>query len=68
MPVDKFLGGISRFQKHIYPEHQELFGLCDRILVMGEGQLRGELAPADYSEEKLLSLAIARSASHTKAA
>ena len=52
----------------ISSEHQELFGLCDRILVMGEGQLRGELAPADYSEEKLLSLAIARSASHTKAA
>jgi carbonic anhydrase len=25
VPVDKFLGGISRFQKHIYPEHQELF-------------------------------------------
>ena len=41
----------------ISSEHQELFGLCDRILVMGEGQLRGELTPADYSEEKLLSLA-----------
>jgi ribose transport system ATP-binding protein len=52
----------------ISSEHQELFGLCDRILVMGEGQLRGELARADYSEEKLLSLAISRSASHTKAA
>lgn len=25
MPVDKFLGGISRFQKQVYPEHQELF-------------------------------------------
>ena len=25
MPVDKFLGGVSRFQKHVYPEHQELF-------------------------------------------
>lgn len=25
MPVDKLLGGISRFQKHVYPEHQELF-------------------------------------------
>ena len=52
----------------ISSEHQELFGLCDRILVMSEGQLRGELAPADYSEEKLLSLAISRTASHTKAA
>jgi len=25
VPVEKFLGGISRFQKHVYPEHQELF-------------------------------------------
>jgi carbonic anhydrase len=25
MPVDKFLGGISHFQKHIYPKHQDLF-------------------------------------------
>jgi carbonic anhydrase len=25
VPVDKFLGGISRFQKHVYPEHRDLF-------------------------------------------
>jgi carbonic anhydrase len=25
VPVDKFLEGISHFQKHVYPEHQELF-------------------------------------------
>jgi len=25
LAVDKFLGGVSRFQKHVYPEHQELF-------------------------------------------
>jgi carbonic anhydrase len=25
MPVDKFLGGISRFQRHVYPKHQDLF-------------------------------------------
>ena len=25
MAVDKFLGGVSRFQKHVYPKHQELF-------------------------------------------
>jgi ribose transport system ATP-binding protein len=44
----------------ISSEHQELFGLCDRVLVMGEGRLRGELQPQDYSEENLLSLAISR--------
>jgi ribose transport system ATP-binding protein len=52
----------------ISSEHQELFGLCDRILVMGEGQLRGELKPLDYSEERLLSLAISGSTLHQKAA
>ena len=25
VPVEKFLKGISRFQKHVYPEHQALF-------------------------------------------
>jgi carbonic anhydrase len=25
VPVDKFLGGISRFQKRVYPKHQNLF-------------------------------------------
>jgi carbonic anhydrase len=25
VPVDKLLGGISRFQKHVYPKHQDLF-------------------------------------------
>jgi carbonic anhydrase len=25
MPVEKFLGGISRFQRHVYPRHQGLF-------------------------------------------
>jgi carbonic anhydrase len=25
VPVGKLLGGISRFQKHVYPEHQDLF-------------------------------------------
>jgi carbonic anhydrase len=25
MAVNKFLGGISRFQKHVYPKHQDLF-------------------------------------------
>jgi carbonic anhydrase len=25
LPVEKLLGGISRFQKHVYPQHQDLF-------------------------------------------
>ena len=43
----------------ISSEHAELFGLCDRVLVMGEGRLRGELLPPDFSEEKLLTLSMA---------
>jgi carbonic anhydrase len=27
MPVDKFLGGVSHFQQHVYPRHQDLFEL-----------------------------------------
>ncbi|WP_438270298.1 sugar ABC transporter ATP-binding protein [Rubellimicrobium arenae] len=42
----------------ISSEHAELFGLCDRVLVMGEGRLRGELLPPDYSEENLLMLSM----------
>lgn len=47
----------------ISSEHLELFGLCDRILVMGDGEIRGELEPDQYSEEAILSLSISRSAS-----
>lgn len=39
-------------------EHHELFGLCDRVLVMREGELTGELRPDEYSEENLLKLAM----------
>ena len=46
----------------ISSEHLELFGLCDRVLVMGDGELRGELAPDQFSEENLLSLSMAGSA------
>ncbi|PZQ97025.1 MAG: lantibiotic ABC transporter permease [Cereibacter sphaeroides] len=44
----------------ISSEHAELFGLCDRVLVMGEGELRGELHPGDYEEEKLLTMSMNR--------
>jgi ribose transport system ATP-binding protein len=46
----------------ISSEHQELMGLCDRILVMGEGRIRGELQRAEYSEEAILSLSLRRAA------
>jgi ribose transport system ATP-binding protein len=46
----------------ISSEHAELFGLCDRVLVMGEGEMRGILFPEDYEEEKLLTLSMTRTA------
>ena len=39
-------------------EHHELFGLCDRVIVMREGEITGELPPESYSEEQLLRLAM----------
>lgn len=35
----------------------ELIGMCDRILVMHQGQIKGEVLPADFSEELILSFA-----------
>ncbi|MFV0431898.1 MAG: sugar ABC transporter ATP-binding protein [Alphaproteobacteria bacterium] len=43
----------------ISSEHLELFGLCDRIIVMREGQLAGELKPKEYSETNILNFAMA---------
>jgi ribose transport system ATP-binding protein len=42
----------------ISSEHQELFGLCDRVLAMGQGEIRGELLPDSYDEESLLGLSM----------
>ncbi len=46
----------------ISSEHQELFGLCDRVLVMAEGRIQGTLTRDDYGEERLLTLAMTRQA------
>lgn len=54
----KSLAAEGRAVLVISSEHLELFGLCDRILVMRQGELTGTLDPADYSEEKLLKLAM----------
>jgi ribose transport system ATP-binding protein len=39
-------------------DHNELIGLCDRILVMGAGRIRGELAPDRFSEENIVSMSL----------
>ena len=54
----KSLAAEGRAVLVISSEHLELFGLCDRVLVMREGHLTGSLEPQDYSEEKLLKLAM----------
>ena len=42
----------------ISSETPELMGICDRILVMRKGQIQGELANNEYSEEDILNLSI----------
>jgi ribose transport system ATP-binding protein len=39
-------------------ESSELMGICDRILVMRQGRIQGELTKMDYSEEDILRLSI----------
>lgn len=41
----------------ISSELPELLGICDRILVMRSGMIRGELAAKDASQEKIMRLA-----------
>ena len=38
-------------------EMPELLGISDRLLVMHEGRITGELLPADYSQERVMTLA-----------
>ncbi len=42
----------------ISSETAELMGICDRILVMREGRIQGELGKADFTEENILRLSI----------
>jgi ribose transport system ATP-binding protein len=46
----------------ISSEMQELIGICDRILVMREGRINGEVTGADMTENKIALLATSTSA------
>jgi ribose transport system ATP-binding protein len=41
----------------ISSELPEVLGMCDRILVMHEGRIAGELARAEATQEKVMRLA-----------
>ena len=41
-------------------EMMELMGMCDRILVMHEGRINGELERSEFSEENVMRLSIAK--------
>jgi ribose transport system ATP-binding protein len=47
----------------ISSETSELIGICDRIVVMHKGEIRGELAKKEYSEEEILRLSIGENVS-----
>ena len=44
----------------ISSELDELIGLCDRILVMSEGEIRAEFPRAQFDRERLLKAALPR--------
>jgi ABC-type sugar transport system ATPase subunit len=44
----------------ISSEMEELIGVCDRILVMSNGSLAGELERERFDQEEMLNLAISR--------
>ncbi len=46
----------------ISSEIEELTGLCDRILVMSQGEIRGNFPRAEFSREHLLAAALPREA------
>jgi len=47
-------------------ETSELIGICDRILVMREGQIQGELSKKEFSEEAILRLSIGETENKTE--
>lgn len=42
----------------ISSELLEIIGMCDRVYVMNDGQIKGSLMKADLSEERIMSLAV----------
>ena len=42
----------------ISSEMPELLGMCDRILVMSDGRIRGELSREKATQEAILELAV----------
>ena len=42
----------------ISSEMPELLGMCDRIYVMSEGQIVGELTAAEASQEKIMRMIV----------
>jgi ABC-type sugar transport system ATPase subunit len=49
-------------------DNEELVALCDRVLVMAEGRVTGELSGAGITEERIVSLSFARHADDDGAA
>ena len=41
----------------ISSELEELMGICDRIIVMGNGEIRGELTRNEFDKERIMAAA-----------
>ena len=60
-PADQFdafqaLADQGRGVIMISSEMPELLGMCDRIYVMNEGRIMGELTKAEASQERIMAL------------
>jgi ABC-type sugar transport system ATPase subunit len=44
----------------ISSELPELIGICNRIVVMHEGKMKGELSGEDMTQEKIMACAMSR--------
>ncbi len=42
----------------ISSEMEELIGVCDRILIMGDGRFRGELTRDEFDQKKIMNIAL----------
>ena len=45
---------MSRHEASISSEMPELLGMCDRIYVMSEGRLAGELSAEEATQERIM--------------
>ena len=62
LDIDDPIGQSRRVFERVASEIEELMGLCDRILVMNQGEIVGEFAERPFSDEAILAAAFRETA------